>query len=437
MPYSLAALSLLINLIWAAAVQPFLAPDEPEHLAAVREIQRKHMLPELYFDFSSNPRGTPLPPFDDQPLTDAIDQALIGTGSNHRVSFEAVQPPLYYVVAAVVSWPFSDNVLVQLYVCRIVSAILGMLVVLFIWAAVRKISPGAPLFAVFCAATILFLPQFSFNSSNITNDVALNAIGTAALFAWFKAYREPEFDRYLILSGMLVGLAVITKLTALALIPPLALLAVLRAGSLRRFALSALGSASGFLAVAGWWFVRNIIAYGEYTGFANATQYHTSRNSFVALDITNLNMLGRFSQTTFQSSIGLFGWLDVPLDPFIYVVALAFCILFAALSLYFLFLRLRSDRPGRHALKITGVLALLSACIFAGFIAYSMTLGYQAQGRYLFLLLLPFSLLLNYGWRKLIDRRGRSILSYALPTVLLIALNIYSLLVVATHWVKA
>ncbi|MEO5951399.1 MAG: hypothetical protein ABIQ44_02930, partial [Chloroflexia bacterium] len=173
-PAILAALSLLLNLVWVFTIQPFLAPDEPEHLMTVREIQRKHILPELHFDFTTNPRGVPVPTFDDPPFTDAVQQVL-GTGARHQISFESVQPPFYYITAALASWPVSDNVLAQLYVCRIVSAIFGMLTILFIWATIRELSPSSPRLALFCATTLLFLPQFTFNSSYAANDAALNA----------------------------------------------------------------------------------------------------------------------------------------------------------------------------------------------------------------------------------------------------------------------
>ena len=429
----LAVLSLLVNLVWVFAIQPFLAPDEPEHLATVREVQRRHILPEIHFDFTTNPRGTPVPPFDDQPLFDAI-QEVLGTGDRHQISFESAQAPVYYVTAALVSWPVSDNVLLQLYVCRIVSAIFGMLTVLFTWATIRQISPNSPQLALFCATTVLFLPQFTFNSAYVTNDVALSAVGAAALYVWFKGLRDPAFDRYLIFAGALTGFAVLTKLTALVMLPPLALIAILRSKSVRHFFVLAAGAAAAFLLVTGWWFVRNVVVYGEWTGFANAIRYHQSRKSFVVLDPTNMNALGQFLKTTFDSSIGVFGWMDVFLDSAIYQIALVIWAFLGLLSLYWLFRRIREGSDRRSVLRSTSVLFLLGGGILFGYFTYSVQIGYQAQGLYLFLLLIPCALLINYGHQRLVDRRSWRKLWYGLPTLLLLALNIYSLVVVATHW---
>lgn len=430
----LAVLSLVVNLTWVFLVQPFLAPDEPEHLATVREIQRKQILPELHFDFSTNPRGVPVPAFDDQGLFDAVEQVL-GTGDRHKVSFEHVQPPFYYVTAALVSWPVAGDALLELYVCRVVSAVFGMLTVIFIWAAIRELSPGRPLLALFCATTVLFLPQFSFNSAYVTNDVALNAVGACALFIWFRGLRTPAFDRYLLLAGAITGLAVLTKLTAIVLIPLLGLVAIFRARGVRHFFVLAAGAGGSFLAVAGWWFVRNIVVYGEWTGFANAVQFHILRKGTVYLDPTDPQALGQYLKTTFESTIGVFGWMDVPLDQAIYTIALWLCGALSLLSLYHLIRQLQASADRRFLLKSLSVLVLLWAGITAGYLTYSLQVGYQAQGRYLFLLLMPFSLLINYGLFRLIERRGWNKLWCAVPTVLLLVLNVGSMVVVAGHWV--
>jgi 4-amino-4-deoxy-L-arabinose transferase-like glycosyltransferase len=433
-PTILAALSLLLNLLWVFTIQPFLAPDEPEHLAAIREIQRKRILPELHFDFTTNPRGTAVPPFSDPPFTDTVQQVL-GTGARHQISFEAVQPPLYYLTAALISWPVYDNVLVQLYVCRIVSAIFGMLTILFIWATIREISPSSPQLALFCATTVLFLPQFTFNSSYVTNDAALNAVGMGALYVFFKGLRNPAFDRYMLLAGALVGLAILTKLTALALLLPFGLVILYRSRSQRPFFALTAGALFSFLAVSGWWFVRNIIIYGELSGFANAVQFHQARKSTIYLDLTNLQAVTQFSKTTFESTIGIFGWMDVPLEPFIYQVALLLATALSALSLYYLFRRIRDERTDRTLIRSLSILLLLAIGIIFGYLTYSLRIGYQAQGRYLFLLLILFTFLINYGLQKLAAHHRWHNLWYALPTLLLLVLNVYSLFVVGAHWV--
>src|SRR5437867_13394924 len=46
-----AVLSLCLGLVWAAAISPLDAPDEPAHLQAIMEVRNKHMLPEVHYDF--------------------------------------------------------------------------------------------------------------------------------------------------------------------------------------------------------------------------------------------------------------------------------------------------------------------------------------------------------------------------------------------------
>src|SRR5690349_2214234 len=43
---------------WSLAIPPFQAPDEPSHLMAVMQVRKEHRIPEVTFDFSSDPGGT-------------------------------------------------------------------------------------------------------------------------------------------------------------------------------------------------------------------------------------------------------------------------------------------------------------------------------------------------------------------------------------------
>jgi hypothetical protein len=127
--------------------------------------------------------------------------------------------------------------------------------------------------------------------------------------------------------------------------------------------------------------------------------------------------------------------MDVPLEPFIYQVALLLVTVLSALSFYYLFRRIRDERTDRTLVRSLSILLLLAIGIIFGYLTYSLRIGYQAQGRYLFLLLILFTFLINYGLQKLAAHHRWHNLWYALPTLLLLVLNIYSLFVVGAHWV--
>ena len=77
--------------------------------------------------------------------------------------------------------------------------------------------------------------------------------------------------------GLLLGFAVLTKTTALGLVPfALATLVIVgRRDSKRSPAFAAaLGLFVVFVALTGWWFVRNLILYGDPLAYGLMTQTH-------------------------------------------------------------------------------------------------------------------------------------------------------------------
>src|SRR4051794_34540781 len=49
---ALAVISFGLGLVWAAAVGPLGAPDEPAHLQAVMQVRKLHILPEVHYVFA-------------------------------------------------------------------------------------------------------------------------------------------------------------------------------------------------------------------------------------------------------------------------------------------------------------------------------------------------------------------------------------------------
>ena len=85
-----------------------------------------------------------------------------------------------------------------------------------------------PLFDLF-PGVIALLPEFSFNNARVGNDSLVNCLGAAAFYVWFRGLRQPEYDPWMLRAGVVVALAVLAKLTAVALIPGLALVVLFRA----------------------------------------------------------------------------------------------------------------------------------------------------------------------------------------------------------------
>ena len=160
------------------------------------------------------------------------------------------------------------------HVMRIFSALLGAATVAATYAATRLAIPPAPIAALVAAVVVAFNPQFTFMGGVVNNDNLVNLLVAAAValtlcclqrgFTWWRA----------LVLGAVCGLAPLAKLGGLLALAfaVLGLLLVARdhVSSGWRGLVSVAGYGAlvlaAFLAVSGWWFVRNWFLYGDPTG---------------------------------------------------------------------------------------------------------------------------------------------------------------------------
>ena len=85
--------------------------------------------------------------------------------------------------------------------------------------------PGYPWLALSGAALLAFLPTYMFISSVINNDIAAACLCTWGLYLCIRLVRHPARLRTSLFLGIVLGLALLSKMSALAL-PALAALAL-------------------------------------------------------------------------------------------------------------------------------------------------------------------------------------------------------------------
>jgi hypothetical protein len=150
---------------------------------------------------------------------------------------------------------------------RLPGVVLGALTVLLTALAASRLSRDAWT-PVVAAATVAFVPRFVFLSGVVTNDdlaitMAAAATGLAAAALCRRPATRRDRRRLAVGLGAVIGLLVLTKLTALALLPGL-LLAAWALGSDRREAVRLLALVIGIaLLVSGPWLVWNAVTYGD------------------------------------------------------------------------------------------------------------------------------------------------------------------------------
>lgn len=180
-------------------------------------------------------------------------------------SYESFQPPLYYALAAPVT-ALSDDWQVKVRLLRLLSVALLLPAVVLLLVLSRLARPSGPL-PVFAVALVpLLLPAFRQQEMVVGNDVLLVPLAVGfACCAWLAASRRSVGAQ--LAAGVLVGLLLLTKLTAIWSLVVLALvgLVVVRAQpTLRSRALAVLATGVPVLVLLPW-LASNLQRYGALT----------------------------------------------------------------------------------------------------------------------------------------------------------------------------
>jgi 4-amino-4-deoxy-L-arabinose transferase-like glycosyltransferase len=155
--------------------------------------------------------------------------------------------------------------------------VLGALTVWLAYRLAQTIFPERRAFALGATAFIAFNPMFLHLSGGINNDVAAALVSTATLWVCTKIVRQDGILPYKreIQLGVLLGLALLTKFNLLALLPVIEValaFAAYRQRSWKAFIRANVIVLSLAILMAGWWYLRNTLLYGEASGVGAMSQ---------------------------------------------------------------------------------------------------------------------------------------------------------------------
>ncbi len=184
--------------------------------------------------------------------------------------WQMFQTPLYYLVStavlAVLLPGFDINTIWPL--LRIIPFVCGALQVEWCYRALRHAFPGRSDLQSLGVLLGGLMPMNIYISSGYTNEPMAGMFSALAVLWVVKALRQPSVSFHFIWPwclGLLVGLAILSKFTAVLLIPPVALCMVLllKPAGTMRVASSLFQFATAGCLVCGWYFVRNILKFGK------------------------------------------------------------------------------------------------------------------------------------------------------------------------------
>jgi 4-amino-4-deoxy-L-arabinose transferase-like glycosyltransferase len=317
------------------------------------------------------------------------------------------------------AFPWRGEAL-AVHIVRAINVLIGAGVVWLTWASGRTLWPDQPAMAIGAAAIVAFNPMFLYMSGAINNDVIAAFSGAAVTLACLRLLRAPAGligPSFLwrnegpggvgwgLIFGVLYTLALMSKFNLAAvivLIEAAITWVAWRRGQWR------LGWQVNFvmglvtILLAGWWFVRNQLLYGEPTGFRIVTELWGVRDPNESWGLA-------FSELPYvwSSLWGRFGFGQIPLPQAIYN-GLFWLALIGLLGLpigVFITRRHGEKEKEGEGRELVGLVFLLLnvALIFAVLFSYMLVSPAGPMGRFFFPGLPAFALLIFWGFKNWVD----------------------------------
>ena len=408
-PRLLLAAAFLLFATWSLVVPINEAPDEPAHWQYARYLHDHWRLPHYapgFEEANSPPLAYAL--FAPLAVEDGGPEMFVGYRLD-GARFNPVSPRLFINTGDDYGryWPQR--------LARLLAAAISVGTVFFVWRA--GLAAGGPAAGLLAALIVALLPMFAFRAGHVSNDALVACCAAAATWGLVRLLREPFSWRVAWWTSAAVALAYLSKISAIALVPPFALALILAdppaPWRARTWRLSALALAAALVAP---WSIRNVVLYGD--PFASEAMRHAVAHIITDRSLFSGYFVGDFPRMLTKSFIGVFGWLNVLMPPLAYRPYVAFFALglgSAALACW----RRRLDWRLAAVLGLT-VLAALG-------IVVRINLQFtQPQGRYLLPGLPAFAVLVALGLRAL----PPALLRFTSPPMVagaLLAGNLYAL----------
>ncbi|MFQ3632791.1 glycosyltransferase family 39 protein [Roseiflexus sp.] len=371
-------------------------PDEPGHAAYVFFLAREGRLPvqcppPCVSDVPGSGHHPPLAYLLATPATLWLPQSerTFDLPGNPRFTWAGGDQVNAVAHGSREQWPWDAQVWAWR-LARGVSSLAGAATVIFTYLVVRCRADDAVTgdrVALLAAALVAFNPQFIFISSLISNDALLAALG--AVLLWLVVSSPRSLPRAMLI-GVVLGLALITKQSALIFVP-LALVWCVTGEKRLGVAASAGGAAivvAGAALVSSWWYLRNWRLYGDPLGL----QAFRAEFATQAFEAINPAAWAGALITLYESFWVRFGWMNLPAPAWAMSVYAA--LLAAAVAGWVRIL----VRPNKAMHRRSWQLVALPFLTLAWVVSFAFTAGLVAwQGRLLFPAIAAIAALLACG----------------------------------------
>jgi hypothetical protein len=405
-PWGLAlivAVFCLLGAIHSTVIPLFEAPDEIWHFSFIQVLATQRALPVQPTEGKNIwLRETGQPPL--YHLAAAFLVAPVDTSDFPGfVRFNLAHPaidarsesksPNVFIHTPHESFPYKGAVL-AVHLVRLFSVLWGAGAIVGVYLVAGEIVPTRPGLALAAAAVSALNPHFIFISSVVNNDATASCLCTLVLWLSIRLARAADNLKWDIVLGLLLGMALLSKMSALALVAVVMLaiaLAWWRARDVRVLLVKGCAIFCPAILVAGWWYVRNWLLYGDPLGWSVwLIDIGVHRISLAEL----LRQFGHVATSFWSPADDLF---PAPvfwgLGLLLAIAAIGWGKLIGQIS--------HREHQRADGLLLAGTWLIL---VFASLVRY-MTITPSAEGRFLLPAIASTSLLLVQGWDAVVARR--------------------------------
>jgi len=404
------ALSLVRGILYASVIPPWQAPDEITHFEYISLLyQKRHLLqpedasPLLQQEIISSMYEDRFWSYIPYPAPEIMPSSLAEIPFVGRSSVLG-RFSLAYPLSALFFGPvFYQDIVTQLYAMRLVSVILGMLVVGMAFLTVRDLFPNDKFLLLTVPAWIVFLPQHTYIASSVSDGNLAELLVSILIYVVVVSFRRGLSPWRVVLMALLLPLSLLTKSTTAFILPWVGLAIPIYVWAGDRSIPITKRAREGMVAV-----VAIVVSVAFHSAIrAQGLAYWRSgisallsRQAQVSMDFSTVRL---HATLLFESFWAYFGWVTVRMDSSLYALLGAASVV-ATLGVVTL-LASGGREPRilegwqRTVTCILGLCALLSTTIsFVG------ALG-GPQGRYLYPAIIAFSILFMLGIRRLVPSR--------------------------------
>ena len=399
----LSGLYLCLSLAYGLANPPFEANDELAHYLYIRQLVIRRQLPVQQIPAGKDYQNhhPPLYYLLGSMVSFWVDDSDLATIIKRGNPFWGYDPwavgrdnKNQFLYTSFERFPNSGSVL-RLRLVRFVSTLIGLVTVLATYGAAREVFPSHRDIALGSLAFINFHPMFLYLSGAINNDNLIIFFGACTTWSLMRLVRWGFSWPRILTLGVILGLALISKITAIFLFPVVGVGLLFTAwirNSWRMLWRATLTVATLILVLSGWWFVRNLRLYGDPTGM----RILLSSIKGITYSARPSLWQGLKGTVRFQKSLwACFGWNTIPIPYSIYWVLDGIVLIAAGGVLklaYHCWSRGNRVRLGQIFLLVLVVILFIFA--WAYYMTVSQTSGY---GRYTFPALSAMGVLLFGG----------------------------------------